>query len=107
MNVLNHLSLNGLASRVIQCIVFACYPSEECRTCALDRFHKYTVGYAWVSNYGCSDKEEEFPNLLRISPLHNIKAVDGVQHPATLIMTGDHDDRVGVHLWRRWVKSNL
>jgi len=52
------------------------------------------VGYAWVSNYGCSDKEEEFPNLLRISPLHNIKAVDGVQHPATLIMTGDHDDRV-------------
>ena len=59
------------------------------------RFHKYTVGYAWVSNYGCSDKEEEFPNLLGISPLHNIKAVEGVQHPATLIMTGDHDDRVG------------
>ena len=59
------------------------------------RFHKYTVGYAWVSIYGCSDKKEEFPNLLGISPLHNIKAVEGVQHPATLIMTGDHDDRVG------------
>jgi len=58
------------------------------------RFHKYTVGYAWVSNYGCSDKKEEFPNLLGISPLHNIRAVEGVQHPATLIMTGDHDDRV-------------
>merc|ERR1712037_366059 len=58
------------------------------------RFHKYTVGYAWVSNYGCSDKKEEFPNLLGISPLHNIKAVEGVQHPATLIMTGDHDDMV-------------
>ena len=89
------------------CLVFACCFSNQCRTCALDRFHKYTVGYAWVSNYGCSDKEEEFPNLHRISPLHNIKAVDGVQHPATLIMTGDHDDRVGGHLWRQWVRSNL
>lgn len=57
------------------------------------RFHKFTVGYAWVSNYGCSDVKEEFPNLMGISPLHNIRKSDQ-QHPATLIMTGDHDDRV-------------
>jgi len=58
------------------------------------RFHKFTVGYAWVSNYGCSDKEEELANLLGISPLHNIRLAEGAAHPATLVMTGDHDDRV-------------
>lgn len=58
------------------------------------RFHKFTVGYAWVSNYGCSDVEAEFPNLLAISPLHNIRETPEQQHPSTLIMTGDHDDRV-------------
>ena len=60
----------------------------------LSRFHKFTVGYAWVSNYGCSDVKEEFPNLMGISPLHNIKQNPDTEHPSTLILTGDHDDRV-------------
>jgi prolyl oligopeptidase len=56
------------------------------------RFHKFTIGWAWVSEYGSADDEEQFRTLYRYSPLHNIKA--GVRYPATLIVTADHDDRV-------------
>ncbi|MDR1652432.1 MAG: prolyl oligopeptidase family serine peptidase, partial [Prevotellaceae bacterium] len=56
------------------------------------RFHKFTVGWGWVSDYGSSDNEEEFNYLLGYSPLHNIKP--GVCYPATLVTTADHDDRV-------------
>lgn len=56
------------------------------------RFNKFTIGWAWVSEYGSSDNPDEFKALYAYSPLHNIKP--GVAYPATLITTGDHDDRV-------------
>ncbi len=56
------------------------------------RFREFTVGKAWESDYGSVDNAEEFRALLRYSPYHNVRA--GVKYPATLIMTGDHDDRV-------------
>jgi prolyl oligopeptidase len=56
------------------------------------RYHKFTVGWGWVVEYGSSEDEEHFANLYRYSPLHNIK--EGVNYPATLITTADHDDRV-------------
>ncbi|HTO16748.1 MAG TPA: prolyl oligopeptidase family serine peptidase [Edaphocola sp.] len=56
------------------------------------RFHKFTVGWGWVVEYGSSDKEDQFKYLIKYSPLHNIKP--GVCYPATLITTADHDDRV-------------
>jgi prolyl oligopeptidase len=56
------------------------------------RFHKFTIGWNWIADYGSSDNAEEFAALHKYSPLHNIKA--GVKYPATLITTADHDDRV-------------
>jgi prolyl oligopeptidase len=56
------------------------------------RFHKFTIGWNWIAEYGSSDKPEDFKNLLGYSPIHNLK--DGVHYPATMITTADHDDRV-------------
>ncbi len=56
------------------------------------RFHKFTIGWAWVSEYGSSENPEEFATLLAYSPLHNLRP--GTKYPATLITTADHDDRV-------------
>ena len=56
------------------------------------RYHKFTVGWGWVPEYGSSDDPEQFENLLAYSPLHNLKP--GVDYPATMVTTADHDDRV-------------
>jgi prolyl oligopeptidase len=56
------------------------------------RFHKFTIGWGWVSDYGSADNPEEFKALYAYSPLHNIKK--GTVYPPTLITTADHDDRV-------------
>lgn len=55
------------------------------------RYHKFTIGWAWASDYGTSANEEEFNCLVKYSPLHHVNAV---RYPATLVTTGDHDDRV-------------
>jgi prolyl oligopeptidase len=56
------------------------------------RFHQFTIGWAWKSDYGSSENPEEFKAIYKYSPLHNLKA--GVKYPPTLIVTADHDDRV-------------
>jgi len=56
------------------------------------RFHKFTLGWGWKSDYGSSETKEGFDTLMKYSPLHTIKA--GVKYPPTLVTTGDHDDRV-------------
>src|SRR5256885_4699521 len=56
------------------------------------RFHKFTIGWAWVTEYGSADSVAQFPALYRDSPIHKMKA--GARYPAMLITTADHDDRV-------------
>ncbi|KQV56449.1 prolyl endopeptidase [Duganella sp. Root336D2] len=56
------------------------------------RFQKFTIGWAWASDYGSSDNAEEFKALVKYSPLHNLK--QGGCYPAIMVMTADHDDRV-------------
>lgn len=56
------------------------------------RFQKFTIGFAWVSDYGSSENAAEFKALYAYSPLHNIKP--GVKYPPTMVTTADHDDRV-------------
>jgi len=56
------------------------------------RFHLFTIGAAWISEYGNPENPEQFAEVLAYSPLHNVR--DGISYPATLVLTGDHDDRV-------------
>src|ERR1700712_6119745 len=57
------------------------------------RFHKFTIGWNWIADYGSSEKDEaNFKNLYAFSPIQNIK--EGLNYPAVLVTTADHDDRV-------------
>lgn len=56
------------------------------------RFQKFTIGWAWVTEYGSSENEKDFRNLYGYSPYHNIRS--GIEYPAVLVTTSDHDDRV-------------
>ena len=58
----------------------------------LYKFHKFTIGHAWTSDYGNPDNADDFAVLARYSPLHNIK--QDANYPAMLIMNNDHDDHV-------------
>lgn len=59
------------------------------------RYHLFTIGWNWASDYGTSaDSEEMFKALYAYSPLHNIKSGDDVHYPAIMVTTADHDDRV-------------
>jgi prolyl oligopeptidase len=56
------------------------------------RFHRFTIGWAWVAEYGSADDAEQFPTLYAYSPLHRVRP--GTAYPATFVTTADHDDRV-------------
>ncbi|PCH77790.1 MAG: S9 family peptidase [Planctomycetota bacterium] len=56
------------------------------------RYHEFTIGWAWASDFGTSADKDQFKTLYSYSPIHNVR--DGVAYPATMITTGDHDDRV-------------
>ncbi|MFM7318048.1 MAG: prolyl oligopeptidase family serine peptidase [bacterium] len=56
------------------------------------RFHKFTIGWAWIDDYGSSDNAEQFKALYAYSPLHSLKP--GTKYPSTMVTTADHDDRV-------------
>uniref|UniRef100_A0A0R3RWT6 Prolyl endopeptidase n=1 Tax=Elaeophora elaphi TaxID=1147741 RepID=A0A0R3RWT6_9BILA len=59
------------------------------------RFHKFTIGNAWIPEYGNPDEPSDFEFIYKYSPLHNIEIPNkGHQWPATMLMTADHDDRV-------------
>jgi prolyl oligopeptidase len=69
------------------------------------RFHTDNYGVAWESDYGSPENKEDFEVLFKYSPLHNVKPAKEVKYPLTLIMTGDHDDRVAPWHAFKWAAA--
>jgi len=61
--------------------------------CDMLKFHRFTIGHAWITDFGCADNKEDFEYIIKYSPLHTIKTHD-VQYPCMMLLTADHDDRV-------------
>lgn len=94
----NKLAIHGRSNGGLLIGAVMTQRPDLCKVCipqvgVLDmlRYHRFTIGRAWSTDYGLSENEAEFKCLYAYSPLHNVKKVE---YPATLIVTGDHDDRV-------------
>jgi prolyl oligopeptidase len=95
-------SNGGLLTAVVMLQRPDLFGAVLCRVPVLDmlRYHRFTVGRFWISEYGCADEPTQFPYLYAYSPYHNVR--EGVRYPPLLITTADTDDRVAPAMARKF-----